>query len=358
MLEFQPYLGECLNTTGVSGGHEGIEQGLKPIQARIFKDHGTEVTTPLSSSGHPVLAEAGAFAEAATRRRVGDVLFPARFAYLPWREGTRMMRATREASLLVGCVGLRPTKTFARALLVVPLVGLMLSATAKANAGQTAPSCSYLHQARPDSKYAFTQGSLIALSYAESAWREADAFQAERKAEPNQQTLLIAMMRHIKTGSESYACAEMVLEPYKRSPDQNMIGLTADFVAGIYRQHRRLNDQFLDLLRNLPDLSDQPTKRADTISTIEVERGKLWNDLIKATTLTLLGLVDQSKTSKDGTLQTLVITKAERKELFDRLLRAFPEVKAQGHKAGASDLMFIASLYDQFLAGQYKSADE
>ncbi len=205
----------------------------------------------------------------------------------------------------------------------VPLLvafSLLASAatTAKADAGQTEPSCLYLHETRTDSKYAFTQASLIALSYARSAWKEAEAFEAERKAESNPQTLLIAM----------------------------------------YRRHRRLNDQFLDLLRNLPDLSDQPTKRADTISTIEVERGKLWNDLIKATTLTLLGLVDQSKTSKDGTLQTLVITKAERKELLDRLLRAFPEVKAQAHKPGTSDVMFIASLYDQFLAGQYKSADE
>jgi len=245
----------------------------------------------------------------------------------------------------------------------VPLLvafSLLASAatTAKADAGQTEPSCLYLHETRTDSKYAFTQASLIALSYARSAWKEAEAFEAERKAESNPQTLLIAMMRHTKSASESYACAETVLEPYKKSADQRMIGFTADLAAGIYRRHRRLNDQFLDLLRNLPDLSDQPTKRADTISTIEVERGKLWNDLIKATTLTLLGLVDQSKTSKDGTLQTLVITKAERKELLDRLLRAFPEVKAQGHKPGASDLMFIASLYDQFLAGPYKSADE
>src|SRR2546427_1685350 len=241
---------------------------------------------------------------------------------------------------------------------LILLAGVMLLTTATRGAAQTGPSCSYLHTARPDSSYAFAQASLIALSYAKSAGLEAEAFEAERKAESNPQTLLIAMMRHTKTASDSYACAEIVLEPYKKSPDQTMIGLTADFAASVYRQHRRLNDQFLDLLRSLPDLSDQPTKRADAISTIEVERGKLWNDLIKATTLTLLGLLDQSKTGKDGTLQTLVITKAERKELLDRLLRAFPEVKAQGHKPGASDLMFIASLYDQFLAGQYKSADE
>jgi len=89
-----------------------------------------------------------------------------------------------------------------------------------------------------------------------------------------------------------------------------------------------------------------------------VERGKLGNDLIKATTLTLLGLVDQSKTGKDGTLQTLVITRAERKELLDRLLRTFPKVKGERDMPGTPDLMFTAGLYYQFLTKPYKGSDE
>jgi hypothetical protein len=80
--------------------------------------------------------------------------------------------------------------------------------------------------------------------------------------------------------------------------------------------------------------------------------------LIKATTLTLLGLVDQNKTVKDGTLHTLVITKGERKELLDRLLRTFPKVKEEGNKPGTPDLMFTAGLYYQFLTKPYKTADE
>jgi|SRR5205809_1907773 len=249
-------------------------------------------------------------------------------------------------------------RAFATALILVP-VGLMASATAsKADTGQTAPSCAYLHVARPDSKYAFTQASLIGLSYARLAWRETDAFEAERKTERNPDTLLIAMMRHTKIASEAYACAEMVLEPYKKGHDKEVIGRTADFLTAIYRQHRRLNDQFLDLLRNLPDLSGQPAKRADVISTIEVERDKLWNDLAKGTTHTLLGLVDPSRVDKDGTLRTLVITRAERKELLDRLWRSFPEVKDQADKPGTPELIFLAGLYHLFLTKPYKCADE
>jgi len=214
------------------------------------------------------------------------------------------------------------------------------------------------YKVRPDSKYSFTQATLIALFYARSAWRESEAFEAERKVATNQQalTLLTLMMRHTKTASESFACADMVLEPYKNSPDQKMIGHTADVMAAVYRQHIRLNDQFLDLLRNLPDPSG-PTKQADVISTIEVERGKLWDDLTKATTLTLLGLVDQSKTGKDGTLQTLVITRAERKELLGGLVQAFPEAKAPD-RPGSPPVTFIAGLYHLFLTKPYKSADE
>jgi len=238
------------------------------------------------------------------------------------------------------------------------LAGVMLLTTATEDAAQTTPSCSNLHPVRPDSSYAFAQASLIALSYAKSAGLEAEAFETERKAESNAQTLLIAMMRHTKTASESYACAAVVLEPYKRSADQKVIAPTADRASRIYRQHVKLNDQFLDVLRNLPDLANQPAKGADTISTIEVERGKLGNDLIKVTTLTLLGLVDQNKIAKDGTLQTLVITRVERKELLDRLLRTFPKVKEEGNRSGAPDMMFTAGLYYQFLTKPYKSADE
>src|SRR5437773_290411 len=103
----------------------------------------------------------------------------------------------------------------------VPLLvafSLLASAatTAKADAGQTEPSCLYLHETRTDSKYAFTQASLIALSYARSAWKEAEAFGAERKAESNTQTLRIAMMQHTKTDSEPYPCADTVPEQDKQ----------------------------------------------------------------------------------------------------------------------------------------------
>src|SRR5437667_9608146 len=119
-----------------------------------------------------------------------------------------------------------------RATLFVTFSLLTLTATtAKADAGQTTPSCVYLHHARPERAYAFAQATLIGLSYMREAVRETEAFEAERKTERNPQTLLIAMMRHTKMASDAYACAEMVLEPYKKSHDKEVIGRTADLVA-------------------------------------------------------------------------------------------------------------------------------
>ena len=227
-------------------------------------------------------------------------------------------------------------------------------------AGQSEPSCAgtVLHEARPDSKYAFTQASLIALAHARAAVQEADAFQAEQNIGSESQTVLISMMRHTKLAPEQWACAEQVLGQYRKSHDQKMIGFTADFVARIYKQHRSLNDAFLDVLRKLPDLSDQPTKLADVISTIEVQRGELWNDLTKGTTLTLMGLFDQNKADKVGKLHTLVITRAESKELLNRLLKYFPEVKGKTDKSGASMPTQVAALYYLLLTKPYKCADE
>jgi hypothetical protein len=207
------------------------------------------------------------------------------------------------------------------------IVLLSIAATLSVSicSGQSTPSCTlYMHEVKPDSKYSFAQATLIALVHAREAWQEAADFQAEQKPDDDPQTSLIGMMRHTKNASDAYTCAGLALEPYKKSHDEKMIGFTADFEVAVYKQHRFLNDTFLDTLRKLPTLSGQQTKLADIISTIEVERKKLWKDLIKGTTLTLIGLLDQTKPGKGDVLDTLVITRAERQKLLDRILQSFP----------------------------------
>jgi len=237
------------------------------------------------------------------------------------------------------------------------LVALVAGPTFSLAAGETAPSCVDLHDPKPESKYAFAEASMIALSYAQAVSQETKAFEAEREATSDPQTLLIALMRTTKTASEEYACAERVVQPYKKSRERD-IGIAASYLAAIYDQHKTLTDQFVELLRRLPDAAKQPTKFADIVSTMEVERGKLWNDLRRATILTLLGLVDQGKPDGDGKLRTLVITRAERKALLDRLLQSFPNVKDQADKPGSPELIFLAGLYYRLLTNPYKCSDE
>jgi hypothetical protein len=233
---------------------------------------------------------------------------------------------------------------------------VLLLGVATAAAQQTVPSCPYPHAARPDSKAAFTEASILALAYARSAWEEGPAFEAEQRTIDNPISLLTAMMRHTKSASEAYTCAELIVAPYRKSVDQEMTGFTADFVATVYAQHRKLNDQFLDVLRKLSSAND-PGQLADALSTLEVERGKLWTDLTKATGLAAMGLMDRKRTNAEGNLNALVITRAEKRALLNQLVDKFPELKnpSQGDLPTPTRL---AGLYYTFLMRNLKCSDE
>ena len=122
---------------------------------------------------------------------------------------------------------------------IITLVGFSCLACV----AESTPSCTlYLHEIQPDSMYAFAQANVIALAHAREAWQETTAFQAEQKPDDSPQTVMIAMMQHTKAASNAYACAQMVLEPYKKSHDEKMIAFTADFEIAIYKQHGFLNE--------------------------------------------------------------------------------------------------------------------
>jgi hypothetical protein len=240
------------------------------------------------------------------------------------------------------------------------LIPALAQAQERPRASVTPPSCGFPLgvAAQPNDRYSFAHASVIALSYARSAVQEADAFQAERRGE-NWQTDLIGMMRHTKAASEAYACAQKMLEPYEASEDERIIRSAAEFENLVYKRHVTLNDEFLDLLRKLPGLSHRPTDFADSISTIEVERGKLWTDLTTATTLAVMGLVDQNKTDKDGLLHTLVITRKERQELLNRLQKSFPGLTDKTAESSRGMPTKIASLYYTFMNNpRYRCKDE
>ena len=164
-----------------------------------------------------------------------------------------------------------------------------------------------------------------------------------------------ALDRH-PGANEAYACAEQVLTPYRGSADKEIIATAAEFMTVVYRQHQKLNDSLLELLRTLG--SGTPGQLADTISTLEVERGKLWNDLIKGATLCGLGLLDKSRTGVDGNINAIVLTRAERASLLDRIGKTFPAVSDALSRPETPTPTKIAALYRTVLMKNYRCADE
>jgi hypothetical protein len=164
-------------------------------------------------------------------------------------------------------------------------------------------------------------------------------------------------MRHTKSATEAYACAAQVISPYVKSQDSDMIATPARFEVAEYVQHIRLNDQFLAVLRSLSGAND-PTTLADALSTLEVERGKAWTGLTQATTLVAMGLIDVTKTSPGGNLDSLLITCAERQQLLSRLLEWFPDLKDKANSATLPTPTRLASLYYTLLTKGYKCADK
>jgi hypothetical protein len=221
---------------------------------------------------------------------------------------------------------------------------------------QSPPSCSDLHVPTLDSQAAFIEASLIGLRYAQSAWNEGAAFDREKEglAPTN---LLIAMMRHTKLSSEAYACASQLLAKYENSANKTAIGFPAQAMTSIYKQHQRLNDTLLQMLRSLPDTSTTNSSRlADGISTLQVERGKLWTDLTRAVTLSAMLLIDQSKVGSDGNLNAILLTKAESDRLIKRIEEDFPDVGSDASSTPTPAR--LAGLYHQFLKRPYARADK
>ena len=115
---------------------------------------------------------------------------------------------------------------------------------------QTPPSCAYLHSPQIESRYAFTQASVIGLKYALMSWNGATAFEKEKDGLAPVNSL-VAMMRLTKTSADAFACAEMVIPPYVESRDKETTGFIAKFLVTVYRAHKGLDAQLLALLRSL-----------------------------------------------------------------------------------------------------------
>ncbi len=226
---------------------------------------------------------------------------------------------------------------------------------AQTQAPSTPPTCLNLYRGEINSRFAFSEASAVALWYARKAVQEYDDSTAnwERPAFSD----LVAIMSITKAASENYECAVRILLPFEQSLDKQVIASGAKYGVVTYQRHLTLNETYIKRLRE-PDNSGGIAGAADFLSTLAVEKEKLWLDLGILAAQSTLGLVDLSYTHAKGHASGAVLKRSEREEFLKRLLGDFPELKDGTRRDKWSAPTVIASLYLDFLKQPWKCADE
>jgi hypothetical protein len=163
-----------------------------------------------------------------------------------------------------------------QALKVLAALALMTGlAHAQTKLSSTPPTCINMYRGDINSRYAFAEASEAALSYAQQAVQEYD----DSTVNWEQPTFngLVAVMRITKAASEDYLCAVKTLLPFEQSLDKQ-IASGAKYGVVTYQSQITLNDRYLKQLR-APDTSGGMAGAADFLSTMAVEKKKLWLDL-------------------------------------------------------------------------------
>ncbi len=200
----------------------------------------------------------------------------------------------------------------------------------------------------------FAKGNLTGLWYARNAAERSVEMQEAGKKTDNWFSLLTAMMRIEKTSTNDFVCAKRSILPFAVGHVDQNIGTAAQMLVLVYRAHLDINGRALELLKKTDSLG--PSELADELSTLQIERGQRWADLVQPTAMALLSLVDQGRIQNDQ-LPFLIVTKAEKKHLVGWALEKFPEFTNGTAKGKWSDPATTASLYLTLLNGR-KCADE
>ena len=168
-------------------------------------------------------------------------------------------------------------------------------------------------------------------------------------------SFVTALMRIAKTSTNDFLCAKRTLRPFAARDIEENVRIAADFMMVVYDGHISINERMVDLLKKLE--STNKADFADQISTLQVERGQRWADLVRPTTMALLMMLDLKRTDVPEKTTRLLLTKAQKQALIDWIDAHFPEFKDGTPQDQWSDLAKTVQLYFKVFAGR-KCADE
>lgn len=203
--------------------------------------------------------------------------------------------------------------------------------------------------------YGFAKATVVSLWYAKTAAERGKEIKKASEGTDNMFSFITAMMRINKTSTNDFYCAKRSLEQFAaKHPDEN-VRTAAGFMMVVYDAQISINARMNELLKNL-DQTDQG-ELADRFSTLQVERGQRWADLVRPTTMALMMMVDLKRTDVPNRTTRLVITKAQKLSLLTWIGDHFPEFKNGTPKEQWSDPAKTARLYFKVFEGR-RCADE
>ena len=202
--------------------------------------------------------------------------------------------------------------------------------------------------------FEFAKSNLVSLWYGRNAAERADEIQKAGKEIDNWFSFSTAMMRITKEATNDFICAKRSMLPFAAAQSGENITTVAQLLAAVYYAHMDINQRGIEVIKKMDTLGQ--AELADQLSTLQVERGQRWADLVYPTTMALMLLVDQKRIENDR-LPYLIVTKAEKKSLVDWANERFPEFANGTPQDKWSDPAKTANMYFKLLNGR-KCADE
>ncbi len=212
-----------------------------------------------------------------------------------------------------------------------------------------------LHSSPEFTPYGFARATLTSLWYARNGAERGNEITKAAKATDNAFSLFTAMMRITKTSTNDFICAKRSLRPFVTKENDENVRTAADFLLVVYDAHISINERLIELIKKLGS-TDVPALM-DEISTLQVERGQRWADLVQPTSLALMMMVDLKRTDVPGKTTRLVVTRVQKQTLLNWIGEHFPEFKNGTPKDKWSDPAKTAQMYFKVFDGR-KCADE
>lgn len=220
-------------------------------------------------------------------------------------------------------------------LLFAVMLASWLSNGAQAAESPYKPVCPDVLDQQKITAYGFAAATLEALSFARKAVKAGtEGLQAATANSKNSFEFVTDVMAAIKTSSNYYECSRATMARFA-VPAAGQNEQAAQLAALDYFAHIDINNRLMNFFKEHGLAADSET--ADTLSSLQVERGQRWADLVPCVTMAVLSLYDKDHPDSAGHVSRLIITNTQEKFLFAYAHDNFPELSNKSNPDSYSE---------------------